>query len=243
MQTELDILAFAAHPDDTELACAGTLYKHVQAGYRVGVVDLTYGQLSTLGDLPTRAQEAKSAAQILGLSLRENLGLEDGFFVNDASTRLKIIQVLRYYRPRIVLANAIQDRHPDHGRAAELVVQACFYSGLAKIKTWDAKGLPQAAFRPKAVYHYIQDDDLNPDFVVDITAQMDKKMQAIRAFGSQFYRPGLDILTPIAVPTFLDFIEGRARNMGRLISTEFAEGFTAARPIQVHNLLEITKNN
>ena len=241
MMFDFDILAFAAHPDDTELACAGTLIRHLALGQKVGVIDLTLGQLSSNGNINLRKKEATDAAGILGLHLRENLELEDGFFVNDAATRLKVIKILRKYRPKVVLCNAPQDRHPDHGRAAKLVAEACFYSGLIKIETKDQEGKPQMAARPEAVYHYIQDDDIKPDFVVDISPYMEDKLKAIRAFSSQFFnQESNNLMTPIASKEFLDFIEGRARHFGRMIFKEFGEGFLAQRPIQVKDILAIT---
>lgn len=241
MVFDFDILAFAAHPDDTELACAGTLSRHLALGHKVGVIDLTLGQLSSRGNIELRKQETADASKILGLNLRENLELEDGFFVNDAATRLKVIQVLRKYRPKVVLCNAPEDRHPDHGRAAKLVSEACFYSGLIKIETKEQDGKPQIAARPEAVYHYIQDDDIKPDFVIDISPYMETKLKAIQAFSSQFFNPNSkEPLTPIASKEFLGFIEGRARHFGRMIFKEFGEGFIAQRPIQVKDILAIS---
>jgi bacillithiol biosynthesis deacetylase BshB1 len=222
------------------------LAKHIALGKKVGVIDLTLGQLGSRGTTALRLKESAAAAKILGLTLRENMGLEDGFFLNDAETRLKVIQLLRKYRPKIVLCNAPFDRHPDHGRAAQLISDACFYSGLSKIESQDS-GQIQTAFRPHALYHYIQDEDIKPDFVIDVSPYMSKKMEAIAAFSSQFFVKSStqnpnntdEPTTLISTKEFLDFIEGRARHFGRMIFKEFGEGFVAQRPIEVGDLLKI----
>lgn len=241
---ELDILAFAAHPDDVELACSGTLLKHRAMGYKIGIIDLTLGQLSSRGNLTLRALETQEASKILGLDVRENLNLEDGFFINDAQTRLKVIEKIRLYRPKIVLCNAPHDRHPDHGRAAQLVSEACFYSGLTKIESFLNQQF-QTAYRPQFVYHYIQDEDIKPNFVVDISDFMPDKMRSIRAFSSQFFseneNKNSDPITPIATKEFLEFIEGRAKHFGRMIFSAFGEGFITQRPIEVKDLLSNTR--
>lgn len=228
---KLDILAFAAHPDDAELSCGGTLLAHRARGYRIGIVDLTQGELGTRGDVTTRMAEASAAAEILGLSYRQNLGMADGFFVNDREHQLAIIRVIRSLRPAIVLANAIRDRHTDHGKGAELTAHACFLAGLSRIETYDDMGRPQAAWRPGHVYHYIQDRHITPDLVVDISPHWEQKKAAIMAYGSQFWKPdGGGPQTPISGEDFLLFLEGRARDMGRSIGVTFGEGFTSARP-------------
>src|ERR1035437_9510045 len=185
---KLDIFAIGAHPDDVELSCAGTILKHIALGKKCGILDLTAGELGTRGSAELRLTEATNAAKILGVSVRDNLKIADGFFKNDKEHQLEIIKKIREYQPEIVLCNAVSDRHPDHGRSAALVSEACYYSGLIRIET-KLNGVNQQAWRPKAVYHYIQDRQLKPDFVVDVTSFFEKKMEAIQAFKSQFYNP------------------------------------------------------
>jgi bacillithiol biosynthesis deacetylase BshB1 len=236
---ELDILAFAAHPDDVELGCSGTLYKHVLKGYKVGIIDLTRGELGTRGSVELRNKEAEASSKVLGVSVRENLDFADGFFQNDKTHQLEIIKVIRKYRPKIVLANSISDRHIDHGRAAALVADAAFLSGLAKIET-HIDGKAQQAWRPQAVYHYIQDYYLKPDFAVDITETFDKKIESILCFSSQFYNPkSNEPETPISSKDFLNFVEARAREFGRPIQAKFAEGFKTARYVGVNDLFDL----
>ena len=237
---KLDILAFAAHPDDVELSCAGTILKHVAAGNKVGIVDLTRGELGTRGTPELRLQEAAKAAEILGLSARENLGMADGFFEVNKDNQLALIRMLRKYRPEIVLANAVHDRHIDHGRASRLASEACFLSGLRKIET-ELEGHPQEAWRPKAVYHYIQDRFIKPDFVVDITPFIDKKMEAMMAFASQFnHVPGSnEPQTPISSPEFVEFIKSRAANFGRDIGAQYGEGYTVERTPGVNSFFDL----
>lgn len=236
---ELDILAFAAHPDDVELGCSGTLYKHVLQGYKVGIIDLTRGELGTRGSAEIRNNEAAASSKVLGISVRENLDFADGFFQNDKAHQLEIIKVIRKYRPKIILANSISDRHIDHGRAAALVSDAAFLSGLAKIET-KSDGSIQQAWRPQAVYHYIQDYYLKPDFAVDITDTFDKKIESIKCFSSQFYNPdSKEPQTPISSKDFLDFIEARAREFGRPIQAKYAEGFKTSRYIGVNDLFHL----
>lgn len=231
---KLDILAFGAHPDDVELSCAGTILKHIDQGHICGVVDLTHGELGTRGSGELRLKEAERSKQILGLSARENLGFADGFFTVDREHQLPVIEMIRKYRPEIVLANAIRDRHPDHGRAATLVAESCFLAGLKKI------GTGQEEWRPKAVYHYIQDQYIQPDLTIDITPYFDKKTEAILSFSSQFYDPESDEPdTPISDKGFMDFIRARAAQFGRPIGTELAEGFTASRNIGVKDLFDL----
>ena len=235
--TKLDILALGAHPDDVEMSCSGTLLAAAAAGKKIGVVDFTRGELGTRGTPAIRAAEAAAASQLLGLSVRENLGLPDGFFRNDREHQLPLIAALRRYQPEVVLCNAIQDRHPDHGRGAQLATEACFLAGLRMIETFGDDGLPQAPWRPKNVYHYIQDRQLLPAFVVDITPHWAKKWEAIQAFKSQFFNPDLDEpQTYLSSQAFGRFMEARAREFGHIIGVEFGEGFTVQRPVGVREV-------
>jgi bacillithiol biosynthesis deacetylase BshB1 len=211
---KLDILAFGAHPDDVELSCAGTLAKEISLGKSVGIIDLTQGELGTRGSAEIRHKEANKAKELLGISIRENLNMRDCFFVNDEAHQIQVIQMLRKYKPEIVLCNAVNDRHIDHSKGAKLVSDACFLSGLKKIAT-TLDGLNQEAWRPKVVYHYIQWKNIEPDFVVDITGFMDLKMKAIMAYDSQFYNPNIkEAVTPIATKNFLDSIQYRSQELG-----------------------------
>jgi N-acetylglucosamine malate deacetylase 1 len=235
----MDILAFAAHPDDVELSCSGTIMKAISQGKQVGVIDLTQGELGSRGTIETRYAEAGEASTIMGLSIRENLKMADGFFAINAENKRLIIQMIRKYRPQIVLANAIEDRHPDHGRAAKLVSEACFLAGLRKIET-ELDGQIQEAYRPKAVYHYIQDHYIKPDFVVDVTEFVDRKIEAIKAYKTQFYDPNSnEPETPISGAEFFDFIKGRMLQFGRPIGVQYAEGFTVEREIGVEDLFDL----
>ncbi len=236
---KLDILAIAAHPDDVELACGGTLYKHSLLGYKTGVLDLTMGQLGTRGSASIRLEEAKNAANILKLNVRENLGFEDGFFANDVRHQLKIIEVIRKYQPEIMLINAPEDRHPDHGRASKLASDAIFLSGLKKIET-DFEGKAQSAWRPNQVYKYIQAQYIEPDFVVDISDVIDTKTNAILAYKSQFYNPNSkEEQTFISTPEFLEFIKARSIEMAEIAGVQYAEGFLCSRRPLVNNLFSI----
>lgn len=236
---KLDILAFGAHPDDVELSCAATLAKEVDAGKKVGIVDLTQGELGTRGSAEIRMKEAAHAAEILGVHVRENLKLADGFFQNDKESQLKVIEVLRAYRPEIVICNAIDDRHIDHGKGSKLVSDACFLSGLRRIET-TRDGVAQEAWRPKVVYHYIQWKELEPDFVVDVTGYMDKKMDSVMAYASQFYDPNSkEPVTPIATEAFKDSIYFRAVNLGRLVGVDHAEGYTTERYAAVDSISDL----
>ncbi|MBN8697554.1 MAG: bacillithiol biosynthesis deacetylase BshB1 [Bacteroidetes bacterium] len=236
---KLDILAVGVHPDDVELSCSGTVLKHIALGKKVGILDLTCGELGTRGSGELRLIEAQEAAKILGVSVRDNLKMADGFFKNDQAHQLEIIKKIRQYQPEIVLCNAVSDRHPDHGRAAQLVSEACFYSGLRKVET-TLDGVAQTAWRPKAVYHYIQDHQLKPDFVVDITPFIEKKMEAIKAFKSQFYDPNSkEPESPISVKNFFDVVKGKNAVFGRDAGFEFAEGFNVERSIGVTDLFQI----
>lgn len=237
---KIDILAIGVHPDDIELCAAGTILKHLDLGYRVALCDLTQGELGTRGSGPLRLIEAENAKNILGIEYRENLGMADGFFQQNEENTRKIIEVIRKYQPDIVLANAISDRHPDHGRASKLISDACFYSGLPKIQTITSAGEQQAAWRPKAVYHYIQDRNLKADFVVDITPYMEQKLATILAYSSQFYISDKgEPETPISSKSFIEFIKAKNRAYGREIGVDFAEGFTVERNIGVQNLFDL----
>jgi len=233
---KLDILAFGAHPDDVELGCGATIAKEIALGKKVGIVDLTRGELGTRGSADLRDIEAKNAAKILGVTVRENLAFADGFFTNDKIHQLEIIKMIRKYQPEIVLCNAIDDRHIDHPKGSSLVSNACFLSGLIKIDT-NVKGKQQEKWRPKKVYHYIQWKNIEPDFVVDVTGYVDKKKKAVLSYASQFFDPkSNEPETPITSKNFIDSIDYRARDLGRLIGVDFAEGFTSERYVAVENL-------
>lgn len=233
---KLDILAFGAHPDDVELGCSGTLAKEISLGKKVGIIDLTRGELGTRGSVEIRNSESVMAANILGVAARENLDMRDGFFQNDEMNQLKIIKMIRKYQPEIVICNAIQDRHIDHGKGSKLVSDACFLSGLRRIES-TVDGESQHAWRPKVVYHYIQWENLTPDFVVDVTGFMDKKLEAILAYGSQFYDPNSkEPESPITSKNFLDSVKYRAQDLGRIVGVDFAEGFTVERYLAVNSL-------
>ncbi|GGW31943.1 bacillithiol biosynthesis deacetylase BshB1 [Arenibacter certesii] len=235
---KLDILVFGAHPDDAELGAGATIAKEVANGKKVGIVDLTRGELGTRGSAEIRDQEAAEAAKILGVAVRENLGFADGFFVNDREHQLEIIKMIRKYQPNIVLCNAIDDRHIDHAKGSKLVSDACFLSGLIKVVTkLEGESQVQSAWRPKLVYHYIQWKNLKPDFIVDVSDFIEVKTQAIMAYGSQFYDPkSNEPETPISSKTFTDSINYRARDLGRLVGVEYGEGFTVERCIAVKDL-------
>ena len=236
---KLDILAFGAHPDDVELGCAGTILKEVSLGKKVGIIDLTRGELGTRGSAAIRDEEAKAAAAILGVSVRENLAMRDGFFVNDEKHQLEIIKRIRKYQPDIVLCNAIDDRHIDHAKGSKLVSDACFLSGLIKIET-ELDEQPQKAWRPKLVYHYIQWKNIEPDFVVDITGFTDKKIESILAYRSQFYDPNsTEPESPITSKNFFESLNYRSRDLGRLVGLDYAEGFTIERCLAVNSLADL----
>jgi len=233
---KLDILAFGAHPDDVELGCGATIAKEISLGKKVGIVDLTRGELGTRGSADLRDLEAEKARAILGVSVRENLGFSDGFFTNDKKHQLEIIKMIRKFQPEIVLCNAIDDRHIDHPKGSSLVSDACFLSGLLKIDT-NLEGKQQEKWRPKQVYHYIQWKNIEPSFVVDVTGFIDKKTKAVVAYSSQFYDPkSNEPETPITSKNFIDSIHYRAKDLGRLIGVEYAEGFTTERYVAVENL-------
>ncbi len=237
---KLDILVLAAHPDDAELGCGGTIARHVKMGHKVGVVDFTKGELGTRGTIETRSSESAESSKILGLSVRENLGLSDGFFKNDKEHQLAVIQAIRRYQPEIVLGNAIYDRHSDHGKAASLAYDSSFLSGLAKIETKDEHGKKQEPWRPKAVYHYIQSLFIEPDFVVDISEHWEAKMNSVKAYKTQFYDPqSSEPQTYISSPEFLRMVESRAIELGHAIGVKYAEGFTVRRYPGVKSLLDL----
>jgi bacillithiol biosynthesis deacetylase BshB1 len=237
---KLDILVLSAHPDDAELGCAGTIASHVAKGFRVGIVDFTRGELGTRGTPEARQNEATAAAKILGVSVRENLGLKDGFFQNANDDQLTVIQAIRKYQPEIVITNAIRDRHPDHAKGAQLAYDSCFLSGLVKIETKNEQGINQMPWRPKAVYHFIQSQFIQPDFVVDISNFWDIKINAIKAFKTQFHNPdSKEPETYISSPAFLRMIESRATELGHAIGTTYAEGFTVSRYPGIKSLFDL----
>ncbi len=237
---KLDILVLAAHPDDAELGCGGTIAKHIKMGKKVGVVDLTKGELGTRGSVEVREKEASEASKILGLTIRENLALPDGFFSNAPEYQKEIIKVVRKYQPEIVLANAIRDRHPDHGKAATLIYDACFLAGLIKIDSLDEQGVKQEPWRPKVVYHYIQSQFIEPDFIVDVSGVWEIKMEAIRAFKSQFFDPNsAEPQTYISSPNFMRMIEARGIELGHAMGVQYGEGFTVRNYIGVNSLFDL----
>lgn len=236
---KVDILAIGAHPDDIELSCAGTLAKEIANGKTVAIIDLTRGELGTRGSASLRDKEAKNAAEILGVSARYNLGFTDGFFQNNREHQEKLIAYIRHLQPKMVLCNAAEDRHPDHGRAAQLVTESCFLSGLKKVET-TFEGKNQTAWRPKQLYHYIQWNNTAPDVVVNISDQMELKLRAVMAYDSQFYKPNSsEPETPISTQNFLDSITYRAADLGRLIGVDYAEGFTSSRLLGVNSLSDL----
>ncbi len=239
---KLDILAFGAHPDDVELGCGGTLLGAVAEGKKVGVIDLTKGELGTRGTVDQRIKEAQKASQVLGITVRENLGMADGFFENNKANQLLIIETIRRFQPSIIFCNAPEDRHPDHGRAAQLIEDAAFLAGLAKIET-TYNGVAQSAWRPTQVFHYIQSRSLTPNFVVDISAQMEKKMESILAHSSQFYDPNSkEPETFISSTAFLEFVKGRAKELGQQIGVQYAEGFITKKMLGIGSLDAIIQN-
>ena len=239
---KLDILAIGAHPDDVELGCGGTLFKEIKSGKKVGILDLTRGELGTRGTAETRDKESENSAKILGVHIRENIEFADGFFVNDKKHQLELIKIIRKYRPEIVLCNAVEDRHIDHAKGSKLVSDSCFLSGLLKIDTkYDQDDdCWQEPWRPKHVYHYIQWKNIEPDFVVDVSNSIDKKMEAVLAYKTQFYNPNSDEPeTLISSKNFTDRVKYRARDLGRLIGVDYAEGFTTERYPGVNSLFDL----
>ena len=236
---KIDILAIGVHPDDVELGCSGTIAKHIALGKKVGILDLTLGELGTRGSAELRTKEANEAAKILGVSFRTQLKMKDGFFENNEEHQKQIIEIIRKHQPEIILCNAINDRHPDHGRASKLTSDACFYSGLIKIETI-VDGKKQTAWRPKAVYHYIQDHYIHPDLVIDITDFMEIKHKAIMAFSSQFFDPNSkEPETPISSKAFIETLNSKMALWGRAIGVPYAEGFTVERYPGVNNLFDL----
>jgi len=236
---KLDLLVLAAHPDDAELGCGGTIAKEVSLGRKVGVIDFTRGELGTRGTVQTRDQEAQDSARILGLSVRENLNFRDGFFQNDESHQREVIRIIRKYQPEIVIANATYDRHPDHGKGSSLSFDSCFYAGLTKIETKE-NGVIQSAWRPKLLYHFIQSQMIPPDFVVDVSDFWDTKMKSVRAFKTQFHDPASnEPETFISSPAFIKLLEGRGHEFGHSIGVAYGEGFTVRRVIGVNDLFSL----
>ncbi|ACU60552.1 bacillithiol biosynthesis deacetylase BshB1 [Chitinophaga pinensis] len=240
---KLDILAIAAHPDDVELACAGTLMVHAAQGMKVGVLDLTKGELGTRGTPEIRAAEAADAAVVMGLSVRDNLGLADGFFRNDTEEQIKLIAAIRKYQPDIVLANAFEDRHPDHGRAARLIADSCFLAGLRRIETFD-NGEPQAAWRPKQVFHFLQDRFEEPDFVIDVSSVIERKKEAIRAYRTQFLAAAGDSepKTYISSSAFFDGVIARDATFGKMVGVSYAEGFKTVKMLGISSFRDLINN-
>jgi bacillithiol biosynthesis deacetylase BshB1 len=234
---KLDVLAIGVHPDDVELGCSGTLIKEVKRGKKAGVIDLTQGELGTRGTIETRFQEAEEAAKIMGVSVRQNLKMRDGFFQNDEAHQLQLIQAIRKYQPEIIIGNILEDRHPDHGRAGQLIYDACFLSGLKQLKTRDEEGREQEKWRPKQLLHYLQDRFYEPDVIVDITEVWDQRLQSIKAYKTQFHNPGNnEDETYISSPEFLESVIARARLLGKRIGVRFAEGFISKKSIGISNL-------
>jgi bacillithiol biosynthesis deacetylase BshB1 len=234
---KLDVLAIGVHPDDVELGCSGTLIKEVKRGKKAGVIDLTQGELGTRGTIETRFQEAEEAAKIMGVSVRQNLKMRDGFFQNDEAHQLQLIQAIRKYQPEIIIGNILEDRHPDHGRAGQLIYDACFLSGLKQVKTKDEEGREQEKWRPKQLLHYLQDRFYEPDVIVDITEVWDQRLQSIKAYKTQFHNPGNnEDETYISSPEFLESVIARARLLGKRIGVRFAEGFISKKSIGISNL-------
>jgi bacillithiol biosynthesis deacetylase BshB1 len=237
---KLDILVLSVHPDDAELGCSGTILKHIAMGYKVGIVDLTRGELGTRGSAEIREQEAAAAAKILGIAIRDNLAIPDGFFENTREYQLKVIAAIRKYQPEIVITNAYYDRHPDHGRANELVEASAFLSGLRKIETFE-NGAPQQEWRPSQVLHFIQDNYIKPDILIDITEYWDKKIESVYAYGSQFYNPEWENepQTYISTPEFINVVAARASEFGKSIGVKYAEGYTSRKILGVDNLFAL----
>ena len=239
---KLDVLAFGVHPDDVELSCAGTLINEIRNGRKAGVIDLTAGELGTRGTAETRAQEAQKAAEVMGLSVRKNLGMRDGFFCNDEAHQLQVIQAIRTYQPEIILANVLEDRHPDHGRAGKLIRDAAFLAGLKKIETVDESGAAQERWRPKMVLHYIQDRLHEPDLVIDISDVFEQRLEAVKVYATQFHvapDSAQGTQTYISTPDFMEALIARWRLMGKRIGVKYAEGFVSEKSIGVRSLHDL----
>lgn len=242
---KLDILAIGVHPDDVELGCSGTIINEIKAGKKVGVVDLTQGELGTRGTVETRYQESANAAMIMGIHVRENLKMRDGFFKNDEAHQLKLIKAIRKYQPSVVIGNVLNDRHPDHGRAGHLIADACFLSGLSKIETEDDDGKAQQRWRPAYLLHYIQDWYHEPDLLVDISESFDQRMKSIEAYTTQFHTSAEGVAGPqtyISTPDFLESIVARARMFGKRIGVKYAEGFISEKKIGIRSLDALIQN-
>jgi N-acetylglucosamine malate deacetylase 1 len=240
---KLDVLAIGVHPDDVELGCSGTLINEVKRGRKVGIIDLTQGELGTRGTVETRYEEAAEAAQIIGAVARENLKMRDGFFRNDEAHQLQLIQALRKYQPEIVIGNILEDRHPDHGRAGQLIYDACFLAGLKQIKTIGEDGREQERWRPKHLLHYLQDRFYEPDLIIDITEAWQQRLDSIKAYKTQFHNPDIkEGQTYISTPEFLESITSRARMLGKRIGVQFAEGFVSKKSIGIKNLDALVLN-
>lgn len=243
---KLDLLAVGAHPDDVELGCSGVIIKEIQNGKKAGVLDLTQGELGSRGSVETRYNEAAAAAMIMGVQVRENLKFRDGFFINNEEHQRQLIRMIRKYQPEIVLANSLSDRHPDHGRAGRLIADSCFFSGLVKIETTDEQGQLQKPWKPKYVFHYLQDRYHEPDFIVDISDVFEQRMKAIQAYRTQFYNSETRDKEPqtyISTPDFLESVVARARMLGKKIGVKYGEGFTTEKTIGIHtfeSLIQVT---
>jgi bacillithiol biosynthesis deacetylase BshB1 len=236
---KLDILAIGVHPDDVELGCSGIMITEIRKGKKAGIIDLTQGELGTRGSVETRYAEAKKAADIIGVIARENLKMRDGFFKNDEEHQLKLISYIRKYQPEVVFANILDDRHPDHGRAGHLISDACFLSGLVKVKTFDEKGNEQEKWRPKYILHYLQDWYHEPDLIIDVSDVFEQKMKAVEAYTSQFHVSGQEqegLETYISTPDFLQSVIARARMLGKRIGVKYGEGFTSDKKIGIRSL-------
>jgi N-acetylglucosamine malate deacetylase 1 len=239
-EMKVDVLAIGVHPDDIELSCGGTLIKMSNSGKKIALLDLTCGEMGTRGTPTLRLQEAEAARKIMGAMARENLHYRDCFFVNDETHQLGIIKMIRKYQPEIVIANALDDRHPDHGRAGKLIADACFYSGLEKLISKDEHGIEQKKWRPRKVFHMIQDTFTIPNFVVDITNEMNRKMEAIMAYSSQFYDPNSkETPTYISSPHFMEGVKSRATTYGKYLDVPYGEGFISVNPIGVYDLFAV----
>lgn len=234
---KLDLLAVGSHPDDVELGCSGTLIKEIKKGKKVGILDLTRGELGTRGTAQTRHEEAQNAAKIMGIAVRENLKLRDGFFQNNEESQMKVIQVLRKYQPEVVIANIWEDRHPDHGRGGWLLYDACFLSGLRQVKTTDEDGKEQEKWKPKMLLHYIQDRFYEPDFIIDVSDVWEQRMEAIRAYKTQFYDPNSkEPQSYLSSPEFMEALTARARLLGKRIGVLYGEGFLSKKSIGIQDL-------